>query len=183
MNNKEIKNFLKKIMILPEGCWQWTGAHSKNGYGIVRLGGKYGKNRPAHRAMYEHFFGVVDRLLEMDHLCRNRLCVNPNHLEPVSKQENVRRGESGKWQRDKTHCPHNHEYNEENTVMHTKIHNGKKYKYRACRECIRVKREKNREYISEYSKKRYRDNREFFLEKSKMYRDKKRTVTIARKDE
>lgn len=69
--------------------------------------------------------------LELDHLCRNRACVNPYHLDPVSHAENMRRGVAGLKQREKTHCPVGHEYTAENTYIHPQ--NGS----RNCKACQR----------------------------------------------
>jgi len=94
--------------------------------------------RSAHRLSYETEIGPIPEGLELDHLCRVRSCVNPLHLEPVTHQENVRRGEGANFWRNKTHCPQGHEYTEENTG----ISNRNNEKCRYCREC---KREKNRQ--------------------------------------
>lgn len=74
------------------GCWNWTGASSAGGYGRFNFKGKRGY--PAHRAAYEVFVGPVPDGLVIDHLCRNRGCINPDHLEPVTPRENLVRGES-----------------------------------------------------------------------------------------
>ena len=72
------------------GCWAWTGTRGRNGYGQVRVKGRL---QYAHRVSYELATGTpLPGGVELDHLCRNRACVNPIHLEPVSKTENVRRG-------------------------------------------------------------------------------------------
>lgn len=68
-----------------------------NGYGKVNLGGK---THRAHRAIYEREVGPVEDGLQLDHLCRNRACVNPAHLEPVTRTTNLRRGNSTKLTRD-----------------------------------------------------------------------------------
>lgn len=69
-------------------CWRWTGAHVSKGYGSFWLDGKA---QPAHRVVYELVKGKIPEGLHLDHLCRNRWCVNPEHLEPVTLQENNRR--------------------------------------------------------------------------------------------
>lgn len=73
------------------GCWVWTGSRSGAGYGNFRDGRTV---RNAHRAMYERVHGPVPDGLSLDHLCRNTLCVNPEHLEAVTQTENMRRGRS-----------------------------------------------------------------------------------------
>lgn len=72
----------------PDGCWIWTAAQRPGGYGHFRVGGEsYG----AHRIAYLLTHGPIDSRLELDHLCANPPCVNPSHLEPVTKAENLRR--------------------------------------------------------------------------------------------
>ena len=116
----------------PEACWEWMAARSRSGYGVFWLDGKL---RYAHRVSYESINGSIPDGLQLDHLCRNRACVNPDHLEPVSNRENAIRGltgsASGARQRAKTHCPQGHLYDEKNTCQKL---DGR----RACRTCGRL---------------------------------------------
>jgi len=91
-------------------CWEWMAAKMKNGYGVFNLGRGLGTTL-AHRFAYEQTVGTIGSGLQLDHLCRNRACVNPDHLEPVSQQENLRRGSGfvGVNLRKKT-CPRGHVY-------------------------------------------------------------------------
>ena len=98
-----------------------------NGYGQFRVGTQ---RKLAHRVAYEWSLGEIPEGLDLDHLCRVRNCVNPSHLEPVTRQENLRRG-IGNPHKHKTHCPRRHEYNEENTYYDSKRNK------RQCRVCRR----------------------------------------------
>ncbi len=111
-------------------CWEWQGTRYHDEYGQFSIGGR--KVR-AHRFSYEYFKGPIPEGLEPDHLCRNHACVNPRHLETVSRSVNLRRGIgpalAALRQTAKTHCPHGHEYTESNTYGW----NG----WRHCRACRR----------------------------------------------
>jgi hypothetical protein len=112
------------------GCWLWTGAIASNGYGWLH-------KSSAHRLVYEAVTGLsVPKGLDIDHLCRVRRCVNPAHLEPVTRSENLRRGLGAQLLRDRfkaqTHCRHGHEFTPENTYITTKG-------FRSCRECARLR--------------------------------------------
>lgn len=87
-----IERVLSRIEYSMTGCWVFLGCKTERGYGHVR---DRGKMRMAHIISYEHFIGQIPEGKELDHVCRNRPCVNPAHLEPVTHQENVRRGLAG----------------------------------------------------------------------------------------
>ena len=128
------ERFWRKVEIT-EACWNWTGSIS--GHRYASICDANGKMQLAHRVVYEMLIGPIPEGLELDHLCRNTHCVNPDHLEPVTHQENVRRGLAAATVRARfrlmTHCPRGHPYDEVNT--HT-TPNGR----RQCRECCRRNR-------------------------------------------
>lgn len=110
-------------------CHEWTGAHDQNGYSKFQL--ERGRPVAAHRFAYQLEVSELGPAVVLDHLCRNVGCVNPDHLEPVSQAENIRRGLWGihnAEQRARTHCHAGHEFTPENTAD-----NGKGG--RACRIC------------------------------------------------
>lgn len=90
-------------------CWNWIASRDSSGYGQIGIDGRPVK---AHRVAYELLVGPILAGLVIDHLCRNKSCVNPDHLEPVTQKINVRRASAVK-----THCLRGHEYTEENTYL------------------------------------------------------------------
>lgn len=104
------------------GCWLWTGAVTHDGYGTFG-------SRVAHRQIYAALVSDVPAELQLDHRCRTRICVNPDHLEPVTARENVRRGLNGVLT---THCPRGHAYTDENTYVYV---NKRGIRRRCCRAC------------------------------------------------
>ena len=89
-------------------CWIWTAMTAKNGYGKFRLSKPVRRMALAHRVAYELEVGPIPEGLQLDHLCRNRSCVRPDHLEPVTIGENLRRGKNSN--REKVACPRGHPY-------------------------------------------------------------------------
>jgi hypothetical protein len=92
----------------PNGCWRWNGHVGRDGYALCKRDGYYSS---AHRVVYTQLRGPIPKDLHLDHLCRVRDCVNPDHLEPVTPYENFRRG----LHFQQTPCKRGHEFTEDNT--------------------------------------------------------------------
>jgi hypothetical protein len=120
-----------------KSCWIWLGSHvTKEEYGRFWL---QGKTVNAHRASWILFKGMIPEDKQIDHLCRNRRCVNPDHLEVVEQKENILRGESLSAKRARqTHCVHGHELSGPNLYIR---HGGG----RRCRKCARLRMRKVRD--------------------------------------
>jgi hypothetical protein len=131
------ERLLRSIEVDDNGCWVWQLSKDKDGYGWVGIARK--KTGHAHRASYTVFKGEIPAGLTIDHLCRNRACINPDHLEAVPHGVNVLRGDAPTARNARaTHCIHGHEFTEANTYINKG--NGQ----RVCRKCSRIR--SNRRY-------------------------------------
>lgn len=133
------------------GCWLWTGKVSTNGYGRIEASDV---RTAAHRYFYIALIGDPPAGLDLDHLCRNRSCVNPYHLEPVTRSVNLRRGVGADVTRARTaritHCPSGHPYDEANTYFRPGT------KKRDCLTCRRVRSDAYNKRISAMIMERHR---------------------------
>lgn len=109
------------------GCWTWVGTLNSNGYGRVQFRGRV---MAAHRAMWIRERGEIPPGLDLDHLCRNRRCTNPDHLEPVTREVNLRRGTNTRAT--DTHCANGHLWADDNERRHQTDGS------RVCATCMRL---------------------------------------------
>lgn len=120
-----------KYEVAASGCWEWMGRLDRRGYGVL------GTGRFAHRLAYETFNGPIQDGLTVDHICFNRRCLNPDHLQLLTRSENARRQRSAL----KTECVNGHPFDGVNTYFRTK--GGR----RACRAC-------NRDSVRQYKQRK-----------------------------
>jgi hypothetical protein len=119
-----------RFQVEADGCWSWLGAKNGHGYGVVRVDGR--PMRGAHRVVYEAMRGEIGDGLHLDHLCRVRHCVNPDHLEPVAQRENTLRGEGpSAANARKTACLRGHPLVGDNLIAFANPHR------RSCKTCHR----------------------------------------------
>lgn len=119
-----IEDFWQKVE-KTDTCWNWKACKDRYGYGRL---GHHGTSVLAHRISYELIKGMIPNGLTIDHLCKNRACVNPDHMEVVTNEVNVQRGES--YQAKQTHCKRGHPLSGSNLISYRGS--------RGCRECKRV---------------------------------------------
>lgn len=113
-------------------CWNWKAAKNSFGYGGFSLNGKW---KGSYRVSYEDKNGKIPEGLVIDHLCKNKSCVNPEHLEVVTQKQNIMRGTwFASLNAVKTHCPKGHEFTPENTISYKR----KTWIQRQCRICHNI---------------------------------------------
>jgi HNH endonuclease len=130
-----IVRFWRKVRKTPT-CWYWDGWMTRTGYGLFGIRASHGVL--AHRFAYECVHGPIPLGLQIDHLCHVRGCVNPDHLEAVTPQENVRRSARGNPQ----FCPRGHPYDEANTEWRPRSNcpAGRSRRCRICHREVQLKR-------------------------------------------
>lgn len=128
--SRTVRKFWARVRVAESGCWIWTGALTLGGYGHTWEGGRYAY---AHRVAYRAVKGAIPPALTLDHLCRVRACVNPDHLEPVTHRENILRSPIAlaAINARKTHCKYGHELTGSNVVRYASHPS-----QRPCRACV-----------------------------------------------
>lgn len=124
------ESFWSKVAIVEDGCWMWMAGRHRSGYGVFNI---KGRQHVAHRLAYEALQGDIPEGLDLDHLCRVRACVNPDHLEPVTRRENLLRSPITltSIKASQTTCIRGHEFTPENVQIRRK--DGTRH----CRTCRR----------------------------------------------
>lgn len=158
------------IPVTESGCWLWISTINIGGYGTIRV---KGTNVPAHRLSHELFKGPIPDGFEIDHLCRVRCCVNPDHIEAVTPRENLRRSTNFiAANMAKTHCPRGHEYTPENTYQYDKR------PHRICKACekIRASTDKAKARARESQRRYYL--KKFGPQKARLSPDQVRAIRV-----
>lgn len=140
-----LERFWAKVKKTEGGCWLWIASCGYNGYG--QFFPVKGTRVYAHRFSYEIHKGEIPDNREVDHICNQRACVNPEHLRLLTHRENCRRGTAGQKCKERfqkiTHCPHGHEYTPENTAWWKQG----ELKARRCKTCEGIRGRERRKHI------------------------------------
>lgn len=147
-----MKNYMDRVIKVDTGCWLWQNDIYK-GYGRLMCGRK---RLLAHRYVYTQVRGEIPSGLTLDHLCRVKNCVNPDHLEAVTTQENTRRATQYYWSTH-TKCPKaGHEYTKDNIILRVRHKNGERYVARSCKTCHRDDCRERERRLRNIKKENYR---------------------------
>ncbi len=143
-------------------CWEWGGGKTTQGYGTVRV---EGMTKYVHRITYEAIIGPIPAGCEIDHICRNPPCYNPEHLEAITHLENMGRRKHAR----KTHCPKGHLYSGDNLIV------GKQTRGTVMRKCRACRRASSASWRASPRYKEYRVvTKEERMEKQRAYRARKK---------
>jgi hypothetical protein len=164
--------FWDKAVVEPTGCWRWDASCNSKGYGLYSVG--QGVLWLAHRAAFTALRGVIPEGLQIDHLCRNKRCVNPDHLEAVTAQVNVQRASAAPESiarvaarvEARTHCAQGHPLSGDNVRL---VKDRKGNVSRQCRICLRAHNVKKRKLVQADPEKRAARNaysRQYYKEHS-----------------
>lgn len=166
---KLLKRFFSKIKVEPAtGCWLWQAAIDSRGYGRFALPGI--RSGSSHRAAWLMLIGPIPYGTELDHLCRNRHCAAPHHLEAVTHQVNVLRGISpAAFHAQKTHCKHGHSLTPDNVYINHKK-DGKVS--RSCKQCHYARTARNAERIKAYNQRYAKEHWDKILKLNQEWRKK-----------
>lgn len=173
INESDYDAIKKRLMNLsyPEpntGCFIWIGATYNNGYGFININKR---SVSAHRLSYFVHKGIIPENFIVDHLCNNKYCINPHHLEAKSQKDNLLRSNSASTLNIlKTHCDKGHEFSNENTRLNKQ----------GSRECIACLNERKKKYYLVHTKEILEKKKQYYLnnrEKIRASQNKKKNKT------
>lgn len=157
LDSIDVSRFWEKVS-KTDNCWNWTGQKSEKGYGLFSV---QRKRKRAHQIAYLLSVGPIPDGLQLDHLCRNKSCVNPEHLEPVTSRENTMRGikyrvyTQGKPRKRKEFCKYGHPMSGDNLYIRPNGQN-------SCKTCLREAAKRN------FSKESHRKSRAKYLKRKRI---------------
>jgi hypothetical protein len=144
LTDKDLNRLWSKVIKGPgeNDCWSWTDVLSEDGYAYLGIGGRKGRKFLVHRLLYELVIGPIPDGKDLDHCCRNRYCVRPDHQEPVTRRENLLRGKTiTAAHAAATHCSQGHPFD----IFNTGFYRNQRY----CRTCQNTRRRERRREAKE----------------------------------
>lgn len=147
LTEKDLNRLWSKVVKGPgeNDCWGWTDVLSEDGYAYLGVGGRKGGKFLVHRLLYELVIGPIPGGKELDHRCRNRWCVRPDHQEPVTRHVHILRGQTiAARNAAVTHCPQGHPYDMFNTRFYRT--------QRVCRVCSNTRPRQRRRRAKEVAR-------------------------------